>query len=99
MDWYVYIVRCGDGSLYTGVTSDVVRRVSEHNAGRGARYTRAHSPVTLAAAWRIGSRADALAAEVALKRLGRNAKLRLIEDQVPYRGASFASEIVEEAQE
>jgi predicted GIY-YIG superfamily endonuclease len=55
--------------------------------------------VTLAAAWRIGSRADALAAEVALKRLGRNAKLRLIEDQVPYRGASFASEIVEEAQE
>lgn len=95
--WYVYMVRCGDGSLYTGVTSDVARRVAEHNAGRGARYTRAHLPVTLAAAWRTGSRAEALAAEVALKRLDRSHKLRLIEDQTSFRGAVYAADAMLEA--
>ena len=44
---YVYIVRCADGSLYTGWTTDVERRVAQHNAGRGARYTRTHRPVVL----------------------------------------------------
>ena len=45
--WYVYIVRCSDGSLYTGITKDVEARVSMHNAGRGAKYTRARRPVEL----------------------------------------------------
>ncbi len=96
VDWYVYIVRCGDGSLYTGVTSDVSRRVDEHNSGRGARYTRAHLPVVLAAAWRAGTRTEALAAELALKRLDRSAKLRLIEDRAPFRGAPYAVDAASE---
>ena len=97
VDWYVYIVRCGDASLYTGVTSDIFRRVAEHNAGRGARYTRAHLPVALAAAWRLSSRAEAMAAELALKRLERSAKLRLIEDRASFRGATYAADIMQEA--
>ena len=47
MSWAVYLVRCADGSLYTGVATDVARRVAQHNAGTGARYTRARRPVTL----------------------------------------------------
>lgn len=78
MDWYVYIVRCGDGSLYTGMTQDIVRRVIEHNAGRGGRYTRAHLPVTLVAAWCVDSKPAALTMEAAIKRLGRTTKLGLI---------------------
>ncbi len=45
MSWYVYILRCGDESLYTGITDDPVRREKAHNAGKGSRYTRAHLPV------------------------------------------------------
>jgi putative endonuclease len=45
--WYVYILRCNDGSLYTGITVDIVARVAKHNAGKGAAYTRSHLPVTL----------------------------------------------------
>jgi len=45
--WHVYILRCGDGSLYTGISTDVINRVAKHNAGKGAAYTRSHLPVTL----------------------------------------------------
>jgi predicted GIY-YIG superfamily endonuclease len=85
--WYVYILRCGDGTLYTGVTNDIVRRVGEHQAGRGSRYTRAHLPVTLVGAWCAGTRAEALSTELAVKRLNRRAKLQLIERRAPFRGA------------
>ena len=78
VEWYVYIVRCGDGSLYTGTTHSLSQRVAAHNAGRGGRYTRAHLPVTLEAAWRVESKAAALTMEAAIKRLGRPTKLRLI---------------------
>ena len=47
-DWTVYILRCTDGSLYTGITKDLTQRLAAHNAGQGARYTRAHLPVVLA---------------------------------------------------
>ena len=46
-DWYVYVVQCGDGSLYTGIAKDVDNRIEEHNAGKGAKYTRGRGPVTL----------------------------------------------------
>ncbi|MEZ4405202.1 MAG: leucyl aminopeptidase [Polyangiales bacterium] len=75
--WTVYLLRCADGSLYAGVTVDLAARVAAHNAGRGAKYTRAKRPVTVAW-WRSGlTRGAALRAEIALKGLSRAEKLRL----------------------
>ncbi len=74
----VYIVRCSDDSLYTGYSTDVEKRVATHNAGKGARYTRAHLPVTLCAVWSFQSKGDALRAEQAIKRLPRAKKVQLI---------------------
>ncbi len=94
MDWYVYIVRCGDGSLYTGMTYDIERRIIEHNAGRGARYTRARLPVDLIAAWRVDDKSAALTMEAAIKRLGRTAKLRLVNDEATLVGPVAGAERV-----
>jgi predicted GIY-YIG superfamily endonuclease len=76
--WFVYVVRCGDGSLYTGIATDVEARVSVHNHGRGARYTRSRLPVTLVHVERKRSRSTALKRELAIKALGRAEKLALI---------------------
>jgi putative endonuclease len=76
--WFVYVLRCADLSLYTGVTTDVGRRVRQHNAGTASRYTRARLPVTLAYREPSGDRCDALRREAAIKRLTRQAKERLI---------------------
>ena len=76
---FVYIVRCANGSLYTGYATDVQRRVATHNAGKGARYTRSHLPVTLLVSWSFQSKSEALRAEQAIKRLPRARKMRLIE--------------------
>lgn len=75
---YVYIVRCADGSLYTGWTFDVLRRVQEHNAGRGARYTRQHGPVELVYTEEMQDRSTALKREDEIKRRGRLYKERLV---------------------
>ena len=82
---FVYMVQCANGSLYTGYTTDVQRRLAMHNAGKGARYTRAHLPVTLLASWSFTSKRDALRAEYAIKQLTRQQKLRLIEGQAVQR--------------
>jgi putative endonuclease len=76
--WYVYIVRCSDGSLYTGITRDVESRVSLHNAGRGAKYTRARRPVELVYRETVGDRGAAVRRECAIKRLRPVAKKKLI---------------------
>jgi len=73
----VYIVRCNDRSLYTGITSDVQRRVLEHNSGTGSKYTRARSPVTLAFVEQADNRSDALKREFQIKGLSRKSKLLL----------------------
>ncbi len=78
---YVYIVRCTDNSLYTGYTNNIEKRIATHNAGKGARYTRARLPVTLLAVWHFSSKSAALRAEYALKRFPRALKLYLIENQ------------------
>ena len=75
---YVYIVRCADGTLYTGWTVDLQRRVREHNAGRGARYTRQHGPVDLVYWEVLPNRSAALKREVEIKRRGRTYKERLV---------------------
>lgn len=76
--WYLYILECRDGSLYTGITDDVLRRVAQHNAGKGAKYTRGRGPVVLRYQETCGSHADALRREVQIKRLTRQEKLLLI---------------------
>jgi len=79
MTWFVYLLECRDGSLYTGITTDVERRFAEHAAGKGARYTRAHPPSRLLGAAPQPDRASALRAELAIKRLSPAAKRALSE--------------------
>jgi putative endonuclease len=74
---FVYIVRCADGSLYTGWSVDVARRVKTHNAGRGGRYTRLHRPVELVYAEELPTRGDAMRRELAIKAYPRAKKLAL----------------------
>ncbi len=80
-DWYVYILRCADGSLYTGITTDPARREREHNSDSrlGARYTRARRPVRIVYQESAHSRAQAARREREIKRLTRLAKEALIE--------------------
>jgi len=77
--WWVYMLRCADGTLYTGITTDVARRVAEHNGegGPGARYTRSRRPVALVHIEAASSRADACRREAAIKQLNRARKLAL----------------------
>lgn len=77
--WYLYIVRCADDTLYTGITTDVQRRLSEHNGDDriGARYTRARRPVVLVYTEQAESRAAAASREAAIKKLTRRQKLAL----------------------
>ncbi|MFZ2358906.1 MAG: GIY-YIG nuclease family protein [Anaerolineae bacterium] len=75
---YVYMVRCVDGTLYTGWTTDVARRVAEHNAGRGARYTRQRGPVELVYSEAQPDRSAAMKREEEIKRRGRGYKERLL---------------------
>lgn len=83
--WFVYILRCRDGSLYTGITTDLARRLAEHNAGRaGARYTRSRRPVTLAYAEPAVSRSAAARREFELKQLPPAAKRALIARSAPH---------------
>lgn len=76
--WHVYILRCADGSLYTGIARDPVKRLSEHNAGRGARYTRSRLPVELVYEENAADRGSALRREHEIKRLSAAGKRELI---------------------
>ena len=67
--WYVYLIECRDGSLYTGISTDVERRYAQHVAGTGARYTRSHPPLRLLARFEYADRATASRAEYAIKQL------------------------------
>ena len=77
-DHYVYVLSCADGSLYTGYTTDPVRRVAEHDAGEGAKYTRGRTPVELVHVERHDSRGAALSREHEVKSLSRDEKERLV---------------------
>lgn len=76
--WYLYILRCGDGTLYTGITTDVERRLEEHRQGRGAKYTRGRGPLELAYQEECGTHSEALKREYTVKRLTREEKEDLI---------------------
>ena len=77
-DHYVYVLECADGTLYTGYTTDVERRVAEHDAGEGAKYTRGRTPVEVVLTEGFDTRAAALRREHEVKALSRRAKERLI---------------------
>lgn len=82
----VYLLRCANGSLYCGWTTDLPRRLAEHGAGTASRYTRSRRPVTLAAVLPVPDRSAAMREEARIKRLSRSAKLALVDgppDSVP----------------
>ena len=81
MPWYVYILRCGDGTLYTGITDDVPRRLAAHRAGKGAKYTRGRGPLELVYTEQLPDKSAALRLEIEIKRLRRAEKERLIKSQ------------------
>lgn len=75
--YFVYMVRCADGTLYTGYTSDVAKRLRAHNSGKGAKYTRGRSPVTLQYLEWASTAKEALRRERQIKKMSREAKLAL----------------------
>jgi len=80
--WHVYMVRCSDGTLYTGITNDLNKRIEAHNSGKeGARYTRSRRPVKLAYSEQVKSKSAAAKLEYQLKKLPRLKKIRLIKDK------------------
>lgn len=82
MPWFVYMLRCADGSLYTGVARDVEKRLQMHNDGKGAKYTRGRGPVALVYRERCRDQSRAVKREIVIKRMSRVRKLRLLSKQV-----------------
>ncbi len=84
-NWKLYILRCGDGTLYTGITTDVPARLEAHRSGKGAKYTRGRAPLELAYTEECADHSAALKRELAVKRLTKAEKLALIRDNSPDR--------------
>lgn len=80
--WYLYLIRCGDGTIYTGTSNDVSRRLAEHQSGKGARYLRGRGPLLLARKIRVGAKSDAFKMEWRVKRLPRSKKEKLIAGKI-----------------
>ena len=80
--WYLYVVRCRNGNLYTGITTDVERRLKDHQASRGAKYLRGRGPLALVLKKRIGEKGLALKIEKLVKKLSKKQKEELIKDPV-----------------
>ena len=78
--WYLYIVLCSDLTLYTGITTDISRRIKAHNSGRGAKYTKGRGPVRLVHIRQCKNRSDASKLEYKFKKLRRKKKLQIIQD-------------------
>ena len=79
MEYFVYILKCADGTLYTGITNDLENRVMAHNDGKAAKYTRGRLPVELAYKEASGSRSDALKRELEIKNMKKEKKIKLID--------------------
>ena len=79
--WYVYILECSDGTLYTGITTDLDKRLKTHNNGKGAKYTKTRLPVVLKVSFEAENRSSASKEEYRIKQLSRKEKLELINEQ------------------
>lgn len=77
--WYVYMLECADGSIYTGITNDIKARLAKHNNGKGAKYTKGRTPVILKVKWLLKNKSEAAKKEYALKQLSRIEKLTLVQ--------------------
>lgn len=86
--FYTYIVRCKDGSLYTGWTVDLEQRITAHNLGKGAKYTRNRGPVELLAQWSSPSKSEAMKLEYSIKQMSRHQKQVLIMEYTAQRKKS-----------
>ena len=75
--WYVYLLRCGDGTLYCGITKDVEARLAQHQEGKGARYTKGRGPLEVVYQEACSSKSEALRREIRIKRMRREEKLGL----------------------
>jgi len=82
--WYLYILRCGDGTLYTGITTDVQKRLEAHCSGKGAKYTRGRGPLELVYREECGTHSQALKREAAVKKLTRSGKEKLVAEWVSF---------------
>ncbi|NQY66940.1 MAG: GIY-YIG nuclease family protein [Flavobacteriales bacterium] len=80
MNWVVYILECSDGSYYTGITNNLAHRTTQHNLGKGAKYTRGRTPVVVKAQWPVSDKSAAIREEIRIKKLSRSAKSFLISD-------------------
>jgi putative endonuclease len=89
--WFVYLVRCGDGTIYCGIARDVEARIEQHRNGKGARYTRGRGPFTLLAKRRCGTKGAALRLEIFLKRLATDRKAALAGS--PHELGAFARKV------
>ena len=78
-EWQVYIVECSDKTLYTGITNNLTKRLESHNLGIGAKYTKSRNPVSLVYKETLGGRGQALKREIAIKKLSREEKKKLID--------------------
>lgn len=78
MTWWVYLIRCGDGSLYCGIAQDVDARLAQHAAGKGAKYTKGRGPLEVVYRQACATKPDALREELRLKKLNRKAKERFL---------------------
>ena len=76
--WYVYILRCADNTLYTGITNHLERRLKAHNAGVASKYTRVRRPVSMVYQEEVKTKSDALRRELAIKAMSKQQKLNLI---------------------
>lgn len=79
MKWYVYLLKCSDDSIYTGYTHDLENRLSTHNQGKGAKYTRSRLPVVLLHREEFDLKSDALKRECAIKKMSRRQKMTLVD--------------------
>lgn len=80
MGCWVYILRCADQTLYSGATTDLTRRILEHNEGKGAKYTRSRTPVQLMQSWQVDSWSQALRLEAGLKKIPKALKEKFIQE-------------------
>lgn len=79
--WFVYILRCADDSLYCGITNNLDRRLSEHNAGKASKYTRCRTPVAIESAIEVEDKSAALKLEIRVKKLKKAQKVSYLESQ------------------
>lgn len=99
MDYFVYILRCGDGSLYTGITNRLPQRFAQHQAGVGAKYTRGRGPLTLLYGVEVGNRSVASKEEARIKKLTKEQKFALIAREIPPNLEEIQEQLRKEAQQ